>query len=62
MILDQVLALSVLFGTLLMCIWGRFCYDMVAAVLVISHALKNSGVVELIGRKLELLLLLIWPF
>lgn len=82
--LDQILALAVLAGTLVMFIWGRFRYDVVAAsalvavavlglidmeqaltgfgnpavitvaaVLVISHALKNSGVVELIGRKLE---------
>ncbi|TVQ36619.1 MAG: SLC13 family permease [Wenzhouxiangella sp.] len=82
--LDQILAFSVLAATLGMFIWGRFRYDVVAAmaliavcllglidlntaisgfgnpavitvaaVLVISQALKNSGVVELIGEKLD---------
>ena len=82
--LDQILAFLVLAATLGMFIWGRFRYDVVAAmaliavcllglidlntaisgfgnpavitvaaVLVISQALKNSGVVELIGEKLD---------
>ncbi|MCC5864302.1 MAG: SLC13/DASS family transporter [Wenzhouxiangella sp.] len=84
MTIEQALAFAVLAGTLVMFIWGRFRYDVVAAmalitvcllglidlsqaiagfgnpavvtvaaVLVISHALKNSGVVELIGQKLD---------
>lgn len=84
MSLEQILAVSVLVGTLVLFIWGRYRYDVVAAialvtvtllglidtrtaisgfgnpavitvaaVLVISHALKNSGVVELIGSKME---------
>ena len=81
---DQLLAFLVLAATLGMFVWGRFRYDVVAAmaliavcllglidlntaisgfgnpavitvaaVLVISQALKNSGVVELIGEKLD---------
>jgi len=84
MTLDQILALGVLVGTLVLFIWGRFRYDVVAAlalvvvsllglielnqalagfsnpavitvaaVLIISHALKNSGVVELIGQRMQ---------
>ncbi len=84
MTLDQALAFLVLFITLVLFIWGKYRYDVVAAlaliavsllglidldtaisgfgnpavitvaaVLVISHALKNSGVVELIGQKLD---------
>jgi di/tricarboxylate transporter len=81
---DQALSLLILLATLGMFVWGRYRYDVVAAlalvavtafgliqmdqaltgfgnpavitvaaVLVISQALKNSGVVELIGRKLD---------
>lgn len=84
MTLDQALAFLVLLVTLVLFIWGKYRYDIVAAlaliavslfglidlntaisgfgnpavvtvaaVLVISHALKNSGVVELIGQKLD---------
>ncbi|MGY6629900.1 MAG: SLC13 family permease [Wenzhouxiangella sp.] len=84
MTLDQALAFLVLLVTLVLFIWGKYRYDIVAAlaliavsllglidlntaisgfgnpavitvaaVLVISHALKNSGVVELIGEKLD---------
>jgi di/tricarboxylate transporter len=84
MTLEQILAVSVLGITLVLFVWGRYRYDVVAAialiavsllglidlntaisgfgnpavitvaaVLVISHALKNSGVVELIGEKLD---------
>jgi len=84
MTLDQLLAFLVLAGTLAMFIWGKFRYDVVAAmalvvvcllglielneaimgfgnpavitvaaVLIISHALKNSGVVQLIGQKMQ---------
>lgn len=84
MTLEQILAVLVLVVTLALFVWGRYRYDVVAAialiavsllglidlntaisgfgnpavitvaaVLVISHALKNSGVVELIGQKLD---------
>ncbi len=84
MTLDQLFAFLVLAGTLAMFIWGKFRYDVVAAmalvvvcllglielneaimgfgnpavitvaaVLIISHALKNSGVVQLIGQKMQ---------
>ena len=84
MTLDQLLAFAVLGGTLAMFIWGKYRYDIVAAmalvvvcllglieldqaisgfgnpavitvaaVLIIGQALKNSGVVQLIGQKMQ---------
>jgi len=80
---DQTIALSILFGSLALFVWGKWRYDLVAlaalvavtlfglidpedalagfgnpavitvaAVLVISRALQNSGIVDVISRRI----------